>query len=78
VPPLRGEAGDDVLGARQRGVALDLDVVVVVDDDEVVEAMTPRECTGLGGHPLLEVPVGGQDPDGAVEHGRPGCGVGVE
>src|SRR5207249_1755985 len=49
----------DVLRERQLGVALDRDVVVVVEGGEPPEPEMAGERRGLAGDPLLEVAVGG-------------------
>ncbi len=59
VPAVGLVALADVLGERQRGVALDRDVVVVVEDDQLAEAEVAGERRGLGRDALLEVAVGG-------------------
>ena len=55
----------DVLGERLRGVALDRDVVVVVEDDQAAELQVAGERRGLGLDALLHVAVGG-DHEGVV------------
>ena len=48
VPAERVEARRDVLGERDVGVAVDRDLVVVVEDDELAEAPVAGERGGLG------------------------------
>ena len=59
VPAVGLVAARDVLGERQRGVALDRDVVVVPERDQPPEAEVAGERGGLGRDALLEVAVGG-------------------
>jgi hypothetical protein len=56
-----------VLGEGGGGVALDGDVVVVVDEDQVAQLLVARERGGLGGDALLQVAVRDDAPDGVVE-----------
>ena len=58
VPAVRLVALADVLGEGERGVALDRDVVVVVEDDQAAEAEVAAERARLRRDPLLEVAVG--------------------
>ena len=52
VPAERVKARRDVLGERDVGVAVDGDLVVVVEDDELAEAPVAGEGGGLGGDAL--------------------------
>ena len=78
VPAVRLVALADVLGERQLGVALDRDVVLVVERDQPAEAEVAGQRGRLAGDPLLEVAVGGDRERpvidylmaGAVEAGR--------
>ena len=54
----------DVLGERELGVALDRDVVLVVERDQPAETEVPGKRGRLAGDSLLEVSVGG-------DHERP-------
>ncbi len=57
----------DVLGERGGGVALDGDVVVVVEEDQVAELLMTGQRRRLGGDALLEVAVADDRPDRVVE-----------
>ncbi len=59
-------------------VALDRDVVVVVDEAQAVQPLESREGGGLGGDALFEVAVAGDDPDAVVEGALAVGRVGVE
>ena len=61
VPAVGAEARGHVLGEGEVGGALDGDLVVVVEDDELAEAEVAGEGGGLGGDALHEVTVGGDD-----------------
>ncbi len=78
VPAVGFVAAQDVFGERHVGVVLDRDVVLVVNHHEVAEFLVSGQGGGLGGHALLQVAVGGDDPDRVVEGARAGGGVGVE
>lgn len=78
VPAVRLVPLQHVLGERGGGVALDGDVVVVVDEDEVAELLVAGERGRLGGDALLQVAVGDDRPDGVVEGGLALGGLGVE
>ncbi len=67
VPAVGGEARADVLRERERGVALDRDVVVVVEREQLAEAEVPRERGGLRGHALHEVAVRDDRVDPVVD-----------
>ena len=61
----------DVLREGELRVAVDGDLVVVVEDDELAEAEVAREGGGLGGDALLEAAVTwGGGGEGAVGEGR--------
>ena len=64
----RREARLRVVLHRERGVALDRNVVGVVDDHEAAEAERAREGARLVRNPLLHVAVAAEDP-GAVAGG---------
>jgi hypothetical protein len=66
-PPVRLVARADVLGEREARGAVDGDAVVVVEEDQVVEAEVPREARRLGGDTLHQVAVGAD-----AEHARRG------
>ena len=53
-------SGGDVFEEGDVGVALNGNLVVVVDDDQLAEAQGAREGCRLGCHAFLEVPVGGK------------------
>ncbi len=69
---------EHVLGERGGGVALDRDVVVVVEEDEVAEPLVAGQRRRLGGDALLEIAVGDDRPDGVVEGGLALGRLGVE
>ncbi len=58
VPAVGLVAHADVLGEGECRVALDRDVVVVVEDDQAAEAQVPGERAGLRRHAFLQVTVG--------------------
>ena len=68
VPAVGLVALADVLAEGERGVALDRDVVVVVEDDQPAEAEVPGQRAGLGGDALLEVAVGGDHVRVVADH----------
>jgi hypothetical protein len=68
----------DVLGERDLGVALDRDVVVVPDRDEVAELLGAGDRGRLGGHALLQVAVGGEHVHEVVERAGARGRLGVE
>ena len=68
LPPVGLEAPGDVLGEGEPGVALDRDVVVVVEVDEVPEPPVTGERGGLGGHAFHQVAVA-HDAEHAVARG---------
>ena len=57
VPAVRPEAGGHVVGVRQLGLAVDRDVVVVVDRDEMTEPKMPGERRRFVADALHEVAV---------------------
>ncbi len=67
VPAVGQETGRDVLGKGQRGVALDRDVVVVVDPAEVGELPVAGQRGGLGRDPLHHVAVAAEGVDVEVD-----------
>ena len=64
VPPVSLVALAHVLGEGDLGVALDRDVVLVIERDQPAESEVPGERGRLARDPLLEVSVGG-------DHERP-------
>ena len=68
----------DVLGERDVGVVLDRDPVGVVDQDQVPQLLGAGQRGRLAADTLLEVAVGGERPDGVVEHALALGGVGVQ
>jgi hypothetical protein len=68
-PAVALEAARDVLGKRKRGVAVDGDVIVVVDDGELAEPKMAGKRRRLARHTLHQVAVAGKDP-GPVFHHR--------
>ena len=69
VPAVGLVARADVLGERQRRVALDRDVVVVVEADQPAEAEVAGDRRRLRRDPLLEVAVGDDEVRVAVDRG---------
>ena len=67
VPVVGAEAGGDVLGERDVGIALDGDVVVVVEVDDLAEPKRAGEGGRLGGDALHEVAVGDDAVDAVVD-----------
>jgi hypothetical protein len=65
VPVVRAEPRRDVVAVRERGVAVDRDVVVVVDEHEPAEPEVPRERSGLVADAFHEVAVAA-DPEDVV------------
>ncbi len=78
VPAVRPVARHHVLGLGDLGVVLDGDVVVVVEDDQVAQLLVTGQGTGLVADALLQVAVGGDDPDRVVEGALTGSGLRVE
>ena len=78
VPAVGGVARGDVLGEGDVGVALDGDVVVVVDQRQVAEPLRAGDRGGLGGDALLQVAVAADAVDLVVERALARSGVGVE
>ena len=78
VPAVRLEAAHGVVAARQLCFAVDCDVVVVVEPDQVPQPQMPGEGRNLVGYPLHQVavareevcPVAGDVVAGAVEQLR--------
>ena len=68
VPAVGDEAGGHVFAEGELGVALDRDVVVVVDPAEVVELEVPGQRRRLAGDALHEAAVAAQRVDVEVEH----------
>jgi len=67
VPAIRLVALGDVLAEGDVGVALDGDLVGVVDDRQVAQLLGARDRGGLAADALLQVAVGGDDVDVVVE-----------
>jgi hypothetical protein len=78
VPAVRLVAPQHVLGEGDLGVALDRDVVVVVDDDEVAELLGARDRGRFAGDALLQVAVRGEGVDAVVERRGAGRRLRVE
>ena len=72
VPAVGREAGQDVLAEGHRGRAVELDVVVVVEDRQLAQPEVAGERGGLGRDALLEVAVGADDVRPVVDDGVPG------
>ena len=70
VPAVGIEPLRDVLREGHRGRPVELDAVVVVQDDELAEAQVSGEAGRLGGDPLLEVAVGGDDVRPVIDDRR--------
>ena len=68
VPSVRLEPHADVVAVGQRGVAVDGDVVVVVDADQVGEPLVAGERRGLVADALLEATVAGDHEGVMVDH----------
>jgi hypothetical protein len=77
VPAVCGVARRDVLAERDVGVALDGDVVVVIEHDEVSQPLVTGEAAGFGRDTFFHVSVGHDHPDGVVEDALAGLGVRV-
>ena len=60
VPAVGVEAGQHVLRPGHRGGAVELDVVVVVERDQLAQPEVAGEAGGLGGDALLEVAIGAE------------------
>ena len=71
VPAVADEAGGDVVAVGQRRVALDGDVVVVVDPAQVRELEVPGQRGGLAGDPFHQAAVAAQRVDVVVEQVEP-------
>src|SRR5699024_9273025 len=67
-----------VLRERDRGVALDGDLVVVPQDDEVAQLLGAGDRAGLAAYALLEVAVGGDHVGEVVERAGARGGLGVQ
>ena len=68
VPAIRLEPAGGVVGEGERGLPLDRDPVVVVEEDEVAEAEVPGEGGRLVRDPLHQVPVAHDAEDPVAEH----------
>ena len=73
VPPVGAEARRHIFGERQRRVAVDRDLVVVVDPDQIVERQMPGERRGLGADALLQAAVAVEGPHLVGDHGKAGA-----
>ncbi len=69
VPAVRFEPALDVLGEGEGGVAVNGDVVVVVQHRELAEPQVPGEGGGLAGHALHQVAIAREGP-GPMVHDR--------
>jgi hypothetical protein len=78
VPAVGLVAGDDVLAERDGRVVLDRDVVVVVEHDQVAEALVAGQRRRFGGDALLHVAVTADHVDVVVERRFAERGVRVE
>ena len=78
VPPIGTVAGLDVLGEGNAGLALDGDLVVVVQDDEVAQLLGAGQRGRLGRDTFLQTTVAGDGVDEVVERAGAGFGVRVE
>ena len=78
VPAVRLVPLDGVLGDGGLGVALDRDVVVVPQQDQVAELLVAGQRGRLGGDALLEAAVAGDREDEVVERGGARGGLRVE
>ena len=67
VPAVPDEARGHVIAERQRRIALDGDVVVVVDPTEVIELEVSCQRGGLAGDPFHHAAVAAQGVDVIVE-----------
>ena len=67
-----------VLGERDIGVVFDGDLVVVPEDDQVAQLLSPGQRARLAGDALLHVAVGGDHIDVVIEGAGAGRGVGIE
>src|SRR5262249_21241097 len=67
VPAVAEEAGRDVLGEGDPGVAFDGDVVVVVDPAEVIEAEVAGQRGGFGGNAFHHAAVAADGVDAVVK-----------
>jgi hypothetical protein len=66
VPAVRREAHPHVLAEGEGGVAVDGDVVVVVDHAEPAQAQVAGKARGLAGHAFHQVAVAAEAPDRVV------------
>ena len=71
VPVVGPEALGDVVAVRQLGVAVDRDVVVVVDADQLAEPEVPGERAGLVRHAFHEATVTGDHVGVVIDGLRP-------
>ena len=61
VPAVRLEALRRVVGEREIGLAIDGDVIVVVDPDQAAQPQVAGQRAGFVRHALHQVPVGGEE-----------------
>ena len=69
---------EDILAERDVGVALDGDVVVVVEEDEVAQPLMSGQRGRLARHALLHASVTRDAVDGVVEHALAGWRVRIQ
>ena len=77
VPAIGEEPRGDILGESQARLALDRDVVVVVDPTQIVEAQVARQRGRLGADALHQTAVSAHDVDVVVEDREAGFVVAV-
>ena len=70
VPAIRAEAGRSVVTQGQIGLAIDRDVIVVVDHHELAEAEVPSERRRLVTDALREASISGDGEDIVIEQVR--------
>jgi hypothetical protein len=71
-PAVGLEAAGDVLGKGERRVAVDGDVVVVVDDRQLSQSQVAGERGGLTGNAFHQVAVAGEHPGPVIHDGVAG------
>src|SRR5690606_23354206 len=69
-PAVSGETRCYVFAERELGLAVDGDLVVIVEHDQIVEAEVAGEARGLGAHALHQVAVGSEDVNAIVDEWR--------
>ena len=70
MPAIGAEAGCSVVAQRQIGLAIDRDVIVVVDHHELAEAEVPSERRRLVTDALREASISGDGEDMVIEQVR--------